>query len=122
MFAAALLDRITHSMPSCSFSSFRDSIGAMQHCSCNYIPGLLLYGETADAVGLTAPKPIVVVNGAEDPIFPIRAANEQFERMQKIYAAAGDPGNCVHVIGNGGHRFYAVESWNAMGNFFLEDK
>ncbi|OQA84571.1 MAG: Alpha/beta hydrolase family protein [Lentisphaerae bacterium ADurb.Bin242] len=120
MFAGALLDRITHSMPSCSFSSFRDSIGAMQHCACNYIPGLLLYGETADAVGLTAPKPVVVVNGVEDPIFPIRAANEQFERMKKIYAAAGAPGNCVHAIGKEGHRFYAKEGWDAMSEFFLK--
>ena len=120
MFAAALLDRITHSMPSCSFSSFRDSIGAMQHCSCNYIPGLLLFGETADAIGLTAPKPIVVVNGVEDPIFPIQAANEQFARMEKIYAAAGAPGNCAHAIGKEGHRFYAKEAWDAMSEFFLK--
>lgn len=120
MFAAALLDRITHSMPSCSFSSFRDSIGAMQHCSCNYIPGLLLYGETADAIGLTAPRPIVVVNGVEDSIFPIQSANEQFARMEKIYAAAGAPGNCVHAIGKEGHRFYAKEAWNSMSEFFLK--
>ncbi len=120
MFAGALLDRITHSMPSCSFSSFRDSIGAMEHCSCNYIPGLLLFGETADAIGLTAPKPIVVVNGAKDSIFPIQAANEQFERMQKIYAAAGAPGNCLHAVGKEGHRFYAKEAWGAMSEFFLK--
>lgn len=117
MFAGALLDRITHVMPSCSFSSFKDSIGAMHHCICNFIPGLLLYGESADAVGLAAPKPMVIVNGRFDPIFPLSAANEQFERLRRIYKAAGKENNCVHAVGEGDHRFYADIAWSAMEKF-----
>lgn len=117
MFAGALLDRITHVMPSCSFSSFHDSIGSMYHCICNFVPGLLLYGESADVVGLAAPKPMVIVNGRFDPIFPIDAANRQFERLRRIYKAAGKEDNCVHVIGDGEHRFYADIAWNAMERF-----
>lgn len=114
MFAGAILPRLTHVMPSCSFSTFADSIGAMYHCSCNYIPGLLCYGESADVLGLIAPRPLVVVSGKEDSIFPIGPAKQQFARLQEIYTAAGAEQNCKHVYGDGGHRFYAVPAWNAM--------
>ncbi len=119
MFAGALLPRITHVIASCSFSSFRASIGSISHCCCNYVPGLLEYGESADAVGLTAPKPLVILNGRFDDIFPLEDADRQFARLEKIYAAAGAPGKCIHAVGEGGHRFYDKEAWDAMGPFFL---
>lgn len=114
MFAGAVLPRLTHGMPSCSFSSFRDSIGTIHHCVCNYVPGLYDVGESADVLGLTAPRPLVIVNGREDAIFPLSAANEQFERLQAIYAAAGAPDNVRHVVGPEGHRFYADLAWAEM--------
>lgn len=118
MFAGAVLDRITHVIASCSFSSFRGSIGAMFHCSCNYVPHLLEFGESADVVGLAAPKPVVIVNGRQDPIFPLAEANRQFARLEAIYRAAGAPGNCLHAVGEGDHRFYAKEAWGAMLKLF----
>ena len=118
MFAGAVLDRITHVIASCSFSSFRGSIGSMFHGACNYVPGLLEYGESADVVGLTAPKPVVIVNGDADEIFPLDEADRQFRRLEAVYRAAGAAGNCVHAVGGGGHRFYAAEAWSAMLPFF----
>jgi len=117
MFAGALLPRITHVMPSCSFSSFKASVMSMTHCTCNYVPGLLNYGESADVLGLIAPRPLVIVNGQMDEIFPIAAANSEFKRLQQIYADAGAPANCQHVIGDGGHRFYAADAWPVMLKF-----
>ncbi len=118
MFAGAVLDRITHVIASCSFSSFRGSIGSMFHCACNYVPGLLEYGESADVVGLTAPKPVVIVNGDADEIFPPGEAAPQLRRLEAVSRAAGAAGNCVHADGGGGHRFYAAEAWSAMLPFF----
>ncbi len=117
MFAGGLLGRITHVMPSCSFSTFRDSIMAMEHCCCNYVPNLMLYAEMADVVGLAAPKPMVMVNGKDDPIFPISGAKNEFARLQAMYAAAGAENNCRHVTGDGGHRFYAEAAWPEMLKF-----
>lgn len=119
MFAGALLPRLTHVMPSCSFSSFAGSIGAMYHCSCNYIPGLYLYGESADVLGLTAPRDLVIVNGAQDNIFPLTDANREFARLEKIYEAAGAKGKCHHVVGPEGHRFYADPAWKVMLPLFM---
>lgn len=114
MFAGAILPRITHLMPSCAFSSFRGSIGSKRHCTCNYIPGLLFFGEAADVLGLAAPRKLVVINGQRDSGFPIGESRRQFKRLKKIYSAAGAPQNVRHVVGNGGHRFYAKDGFTAL--------
>jgi dienelactone hydrolase len=111
LFAAALLDRVRIAMPSCYFCSFRDSIMAMYHCLCNYVPGLLTYAEMADILGLFAPRPVVVVAGREDPIFPIAATRSEFKRLKRIYTAAGAGKHCHLVVGPEGHRFYADMAW-----------
>ena len=114
MFSAILLPRITHAMPSCFFCSFRDSIMSIYHCADNYVPGLLQYAEMGDLLGLFAPKPVVVVAGKEDPIFPVKATRRQFRRLQEIYAAHDAESNCKLVVGPEGHRFYAEPAWRAM--------
>ncbi len=114
MFAAALLPRLRYAMPSCYFCTFVDSIMALHHCECNYVPGLLKFAEMADILGLFAPRPVVVVAGENDGIFPIKAVRKEFKRLKKIYKAAGAPENCRLVVGESGHRFYAEEAWPVM--------
>jgi dienelactone hydrolase len=114
MFAAALLPRIAFAMPSCYFCAFRDSLMAIYHCMCNYIPGLLKYAEMADVLGLFAPKPVVIVAGRKDDIFPIRATRQAFAKLRRIYAARGAANHCHLVVGAGGHRFYADDAWPVM--------
>ena len=114
MFAGGLLDRISLVMPSCSFSSFKASIMSIEHCICNYVPQLLLWAEMSDVVALAAPKPLVIVNGKDDPIFPIKEAREGFEAIREVYRRLDAEPHCHHVIGNGGHRFYAADAWPVM--------
>lgn len=109
--AACVEPRIKVIMPSCAFCTYTDSIVAMQHCVCNFIPGILKYMEMADLAVMLAPRPLVIVNGERDPIFPLEAAKKSFEKVQAIYAAAGAPEACHHVIGDGEHRFYAADAW-----------
>ena len=111
LFSAALLSRVAFAMPSCYFCTFRDSIMSIYHCMDNYIPGLLKYAEMADVMGLFAPKPLVIVAGAKDDIFPIAATRKAFRDLRRIYAACGAGERCHLVVGNGGHRFYQEEAW-----------
>ena len=111
LYSAALLPRIRFAMPACAFCTFRDSILAMAHCPDNYLPGLLQYAEAADIAGLFAPKPLVIVHGKLDPIFPISATRRAFSDLQEIYAANGAPENCALVVGSGGHQFYEDLGW-----------
>ena len=60
---------------------------------------------------MTAPRPMVVVGGTEDPLFPLESASREFGVAREYYHTAGAPENVRHVIGNGGHRFYAADAW-----------
>ncbi len=113
LFSAAVLPRVKASMPSCYFCTFEASIQSIHHCVCNYVPGLMKYAEMGDIAGLIAPKPLIIVSGEDDPIFPIRASLAEFTRVEKMYAAAGASNNVRHVVGRGGHRFYADDAWKA---------
>jgi dienelactone hydrolase len=122
MFAAALLPgKVRFAMPSCYFCSFEASIMSLYHCMCNYVPNLLLEAEHADIMGLFAPRPVVIVAGAVDPIFPIKATRAELTRLKKIYAAAGAPDNCRLVVGAEGHRFYADIGWKAVLRYVGRD-
>ncbi len=111
IYAAALDTRIAAAMPSCAFCGYLASIGAQEHCLCNYVPSIMKYFDMGDLAGLIAPRPLVVVNGQHDGIFPIDSAKEQMEIAYKLYEAAGAPSLAKHVVGSEGHRFYAAMSW-----------
>lgn len=110
-YTACLEDRIKLAMPSCAVCTYKHSIAAMEHCVCNFIPGIANYFDMGDLAGLIAPKALVVVNGKEDPIFPDEGVRESFEIIKRMYEAAGVPDKCALVTGDGGHRFYADPAW-----------
>jgi hypothetical protein len=89
----------------------------MIHCKCNYFPGVLEWGDMGDLAGLCAPKPLVIISGKDDPIFPVEQAKDEFRRTEKIYQAGNADGMCRHVISNGGHRYYKADAWNEMNKF-----
>lgn len=114
-YAAALEERISAAVPSCSFCTYLNSIGEKHHCACNYVPGIANYFDMADIAGMIAPRPLVIVSGVEDGIFPLEGASSEFCRLKNTYyAAAGAENRLRHVIGPAGHRFYAEPAWAAL--------
>lgn len=120
-YAACMDDRIQVAMPSCAVCSFADSIAAMFHCQCNFIPGIAKYMDMGDMAAAIAPRKLIVINGKEDPIFPEAGVKKAFDAIQKIYRAAGVPQNCMLTTGNGGHRYYRKEAWEAFDKIIGED-
>ncbi|MEX0744342.1 MAG: hypothetical protein WD118_01965, partial [Phycisphaeraceae bacterium] len=116
-YAAALLPRVRFAMPSCVVCTYRASIMSIYHCADNYVPGLLPVAEMADVLGLFAPRPMVVVAGQTDPIFPIAGVKKCFADLKAIYRAAGAEDKVKLVVGPEGHRFYAEQGWRAMRPF-----
>jgi len=116
-YAAALDDRIILAMPSCAMCTFKDSIGAMEHCSCNYVPNIAAYFDMDDLMAMAYPKYYVQVSGIEDPIFPIFGAEEVFKKGEAVYARGGNSTRCSLVKGNGGHRFYADDAWSVVHKY-----
>lgn len=110
-YIAALEDRIVLAMPSCAMCTYKDSIGAMHHCACNYVPHIAEYFDMGDLMALACPKYYIQVSGKEDKIFPIGAAEKVFMDGKRAYDEKGLGGRCTLVKGNGGHRFYADDAW-----------
>jgi len=120
LFAAACEERIRVAMPSCYFCTFRASIGSIHHCDCNYVPGMLQLGEMSDVAALIAPRPISVIAGELDEIFPIAAVREAYAALQRSYAAAGAADRCQLHVGDGGHRYYSAGAWPFLRRAFAE--
>jgi len=110
-YIAALEDRVKLAMPSCAMCTYKDSIGAMEHCTCNYVPHIAEYFDMGDLMAMAWPKCFVQVSGLEDPIFPIAGAREVFGKGRSFYLDRGTGGRCALVEGSAGHRFYADAAW-----------
>lgn len=110
LFLSALAEQITAIVVSGYFCSFQASILGMAHCECNYVPGILQLGEMGDIAGLIAPRPLCVVNGRHDPIFPIQGTIEQFETVKEVYAANGRVQACHLAIHPGAHAYHLPSS------------
>lgn len=119
-YTAALEDRIKLVMPSCAMCTFKDSIGAMHHCACNYVPKIANYFEMSDLMAMAYPKYFVQVSGMEDDIFPVDAAQAVFEKGKEAYAEQGRGERCALIKGAGGHRFYAAQAWPVVHRFLEE--
>jgi len=65
----------------------------------------------AEIAGLIAPRPVRMIAGVQDEIFPIAHVRSSFAHLQRIYAAAGAPGACSLYEGPGGHRYYSDGAW-----------
>lgn len=110
-FATCMDERLRAAMPSCYVCTFRHSLASIDHCACNYIPGILNHFEMGDLSVLIAPRPLVVVAGKEDPIFPLEGVRETFATIQAIYDRYDAGDRCRLVIGEEGHRFYPDLAW-----------
>jgi hypothetical protein len=118
IYSAAIDERISFAMPSASLCTFLDSIVAMEHCVCNYVPNIALDFDMGDICGLIAPRKMLVVSGQNDPIFPDFGAKKAFDLAKKYYSVAGASDNCAWVKGPDGHRFYPSVAWPKFHEMF----
>jgi cephalosporin-C deacetylase-like acetyl esterase len=113
-YATCYDDRIKYAVPSCSFCSFKSSILNIEHCACNYVPNLYKYFEMEDFSSLIAPRPLTIITGEVDDIFPLDGVKESFEVAKKIYSKAGAPNNINMVITPKGHWWCEDIVWDTI--------
>jgi dienelactone hydrolase len=116
LFAAALDSRISSAVVSGYFSTFRESIMSIDHCVCNYIPGIVKYAEMVDIAGLIAPRPLLIETGRHDPIFPTEAAQRAFVELQPIYQRFDAPANLTLDQFDGGHQWSGQKAYDWLGS------
>ena len=103
-------ERITAVVVSGYFCSFKDSILAMQHCECNYMPDVLSLGEMGDLTALIAPRPLCFIHGEQDAIFPIAATREQYRIVAERYEEYGRSEACHLAVHDEGHAYHIPTS------------
>jgi dienelactone hydrolase len=121
LFSAALDQRIACTVVNSYFNTFRDSIMVIEHCTCNYVPGILEYAEMADIAGLIAPRPLLVVSGVDDQIFPIEATRRALAALRPIYDLLGASDRLDDDLFAGGHQWSGAKAYEWLGRW-LGDK
>lgn len=116
LFASALDDRIKATIISGYLSTFKDSILAIPHCECNYIPKILNYAEMYNIASLIAPRNLFIEHGKHDHIFPIEATIYAFEKVKRVYEFLGVPENIDFEFFEGGHEIWAKKSISWLKN------
>jgi hypothetical protein len=111
MFTAAVDERIQAAVSVCFVTSYRRFLPAMRGLDwngvgdlCNQVPGVIADLEMAGVGGLIWPRPLLVVNGVEDPQFPVEGAREVVEHLRPLYRRGEPAGLRLHVV-NAGHGY-----------------
>ncbi len=97
-YSACFDERIKVAAPTCAVCTYKDSIGDMWHCSCNYVPHSVEYFDMGELACLIAPRKLLVSVGEVDPIFPLQGTKEVYSVIEKIYAKENAAENCKLVI------------------------
>ena len=118
-FSTCLDERIKACVISGYYCTFRDSILAISHCPCNFIPGLHEFGEMYDLVGLISPRPLLIEAGNYDPIFPIRAVRKSVDRARRIYRLFGAEGSLETDYFEGSHRISGRRAYDFLAERLL---
>lgn len=84
-------------------ASYKSSFMRIEHCIDNYVYNLLNIGECSDILGIAAPLPLMLTNGAEDTIFPHEGVEETAEGLKAVYRLLGAEDSFVNHTHGGGH-------------------
>ena len=117
-YAACYDQRIKTAVPTCALSTYRNSIGDMWHCTCNYIPHIAEYFDMGELATLIAPRKLLVCAGEIDPIFPLSGTHEVYSVIEKIYEKEGAKENCrLAVYPNKPHYFDKEITFSALNEW-----
>ncbi len=111
MYSTCLDRRIKAAVISGYFCTFKDSILAMHHCPCNFIPGLAAFGEMHDIGGLMAPRPALIEAASRDPIFPMPAVRKAVSKLRDVYAIFGARENVQTDYFEGRHEISGAKAY-----------
>jgi dienelactone hydrolase len=105
MYTAALDERIGVAVISGAFGSFKDTLLDAPECPCQYVPNLLRWAELADIVSLLAPRPLLIEQGADDPLATLEVVQREYGKVRSLYGLLGQEDRVTLQVTPGNHRF-----------------
>ena len=105
LFLSAMDERIKLAMIAGYFCTFRDSIYQIFHCICNCVPHIMEWAEMSDIAALIAPRPLLIISGEKDPIFPIEGTKKAYKMLEKVYKMFGEEENLENDFFEGEHQW-----------------
>jgi dienelactone hydrolase len=117
LFTTALDQRISCAVVSGYVNTFRESIMSIEHCICNYVPGLVQYAEMPDIAGLIAPRPLLVEAGKEDPIFPLKGTQAALDVLRQVYQCFDASQSLDADIFEGVHEWSGRKAYDWLGKW-----
>ena len=105
-YTSALDERIKVAAVGCFLTSYNQFLRyGGRHCMCNYLPDIIRYAEEFEIGALIAPRPLLILNGENDPIFPIEGTEDTYEQLKQSYCNIGVEERVSLVTGDVGHGF-----------------
>ena len=105
-------DRVGVAVVSGHLGSFNRSILLTDGCSCNTVPGLLVWAEKSDVAGLIAPRPLLIESGSEDKVYSRESQLSSYRKLEKIYKTAGFSDRLDIDLYEGHHRWSGLKAWD----------
>lgn len=124
LWLSALDDRITCSVISGYFYSFKSSMLNTHLCGCNFVPKLWEYIELGDLGAMIAPNPLLIESGIKDNLNGadgMPSVIHQVETTRKAYKLYNKEENLYHHIFDGAHvwngekTYDFVREWSKIG-------
>ncbi|MHB1556275.1 MAG: alpha/beta hydrolase family protein [Isosphaeraceae bacterium] len=117
MYAISLIDGLKVGVPVCSVGNYRAYLGTAC-CMCEVVPGALTFTEEWGVLGLSAPKPLMVVNATQDAVqFSVVESNRTLAGLEPLYRLYDRPSNLRHAIFEAGHGYHQPMREAAYGWF-----
>jgi dienelactone hydrolase len=89
LYTAAVEPRLKAASPTCAVTTFRADLADTTMCVCELAHDILTVGDHGLFLALAYPRPLLVVNGTRDPIFPVAGARSASAQAKRLYAAGG---------------------------------
>lgn len=112
MYFAALDERVACAVSSGALNTFRERLTIDSSCAAQFVPGMLTYGDTPEAFGLIAPRPLLLELGTMDGTSPEIFAMEAWAQIERIYEAAGARDRLDLDVFESGHRYHGAKAFD----------
>lgn len=104
MYLAALDERVRAAALVASAEVFEDQV-VSGRCYCECVPGMLRFANASDVLALIAPRPLMIVAGIYDEVFPVLRARRAYLRVRRVYEMLGALDRLAYVEVQAGHSY-----------------